>query len=254
MLRSGHDSQQTHAGASRSHSTTEWAWSGDSARCSCPAHADRTPSLSIRQCERGMLVTCHAGCDSRDVLRALSRVAQIPALERTAIEPDNIRSATVHRTIWLAGKPTRARLRSATVLLVLAVSYGSGSQLWAQGQVGSALPGMGQVPTPQPTVPPMPRDLLRPASGPNAAAPTPSGPQAASTPGGDASQTSGTEDNHDPVAPTPAYTTEQSAGEQSPEPSNEAAPTSPSGVPFPYVVLIAAIAVLLGFVLRHKRR
>ncbi len=39
----------------------------------CLAHDDRSPSLSLRDGERGLLVKCHAGCDARDVLGALRR-------------------------------------------------------------------------------------------------------------------------------------------------------------------------------------
>lgn len=42
--------------------------------CLCPAHSDRTPSLSIRQGNRGILVTCFAGCHREDILRELRRV------------------------------------------------------------------------------------------------------------------------------------------------------------------------------------
>lgn len=51
------------------------SWHGLTAMCRCPAHADRTPSLSLRQGDTGILVTCFAGCDREDVLRELSRVA-----------------------------------------------------------------------------------------------------------------------------------------------------------------------------------
>jgi len=37
----------------------------------CPAHEDGTPSLSITQAERRVLVHCHAGCSQADVLAAL---------------------------------------------------------------------------------------------------------------------------------------------------------------------------------------
>lgn len=37
-------------------------WSSHVAMCRCPAHTDSNPSLSIRQGERGILVTCFAGC------------------------------------------------------------------------------------------------------------------------------------------------------------------------------------------------
>ncbi len=53
-------------------------WSGYRALCRCPAHADRTPSLSVRQGDRGILVKCFAGCDSSDVLREIARIAHIP--------------------------------------------------------------------------------------------------------------------------------------------------------------------------------
>ena len=39
--------------------------------CRCPAHADRSPSLSIRVGKSALLFHCFAGCDSRDVIRAL---------------------------------------------------------------------------------------------------------------------------------------------------------------------------------------
>ncbi|MBZ6383035.1 DUF7146 domain-containing protein [Sphingomonas sanguinis] len=49
-------------------------WLGYKAMCRCPAHADKTPSLSIRQGDRGLLVTCFAGCDAGDILRELDRI------------------------------------------------------------------------------------------------------------------------------------------------------------------------------------
>src|SRR3546814_20645613 len=41
--------------------------------CCCPAHEDRTPSLSVRVGETRLLFKCFAGCDISDVLRALRR-------------------------------------------------------------------------------------------------------------------------------------------------------------------------------------
>src|SRR5438132_8660441 len=37
----------------------------------CPAHDDRSPSLSVREGERGLLVTCFAGCSLADICAAL---------------------------------------------------------------------------------------------------------------------------------------------------------------------------------------
>lgn len=42
--------------------------------CLCPAHADRTPSLSVRIGERSLLFHCFAGCTNRAVVAALSRL------------------------------------------------------------------------------------------------------------------------------------------------------------------------------------
>lgn len=49
-------------------------WQGYAAICRCPAHADRTPSLSLRQGQREVLVTCFAGCRPEDILRELRLV------------------------------------------------------------------------------------------------------------------------------------------------------------------------------------
>lgn len=75
-------------------------WSGNTALCLCPAHDDRTPSLSIRQGDRGILVTCHAGCDARDVLRELSCIARIPKFDPLAIQRTPDRTATPHLDLW----------------------------------------------------------------------------------------------------------------------------------------------------------
>ena len=38
----------------------------------CPAHQDRSPSLSIREGDDGrVLIYCHAGCNTGDVLKEL---------------------------------------------------------------------------------------------------------------------------------------------------------------------------------------
>ncbi|MFI1937711.1 DUF3987 domain-containing protein [Streptomyces purpureus] len=37
----------------------------------CPAHEDRSPSLSVRQGDKGVILTCHAGCHTEDVVAAL---------------------------------------------------------------------------------------------------------------------------------------------------------------------------------------
>jgi hypothetical protein len=44
---------------------------GDRWMCRCPAHADHTPSLAIRDGNKGVLVKCFAGCSSADVIATL---------------------------------------------------------------------------------------------------------------------------------------------------------------------------------------
>lgn len=48
-------------------------WGKDRGLCLCPAHNDHNPSLSIRVGRRALLFKCFAGCDTRDVLRAIRR-------------------------------------------------------------------------------------------------------------------------------------------------------------------------------------
>lgn len=44
---------------------------GTSAMVQCPAHDDRNPSLSVRRIEGSVLLHCHSGCHTDDVLAAL---------------------------------------------------------------------------------------------------------------------------------------------------------------------------------------
>jgi putative DNA primase/helicase len=54
-------------------------WSRKGGMCCCPAHADRTPSLSITIGKRAILFHCFAGCSNEDVLRGLSKSGITPA-------------------------------------------------------------------------------------------------------------------------------------------------------------------------------
>lgn len=79
-------------------------WSGNTAMCRCPSHADRTPSLAIRQGDRGILVTCHAGCDATDVLRALRRIAELPTIGPAEVSGRQARPSSAYLGIWQAGR------------------------------------------------------------------------------------------------------------------------------------------------------
>lgn len=49
-------------------------WSGGRGMCLCPAHPDRTPSLSVRIGERRLLFHCFAGCDQQAVIAAVRSI------------------------------------------------------------------------------------------------------------------------------------------------------------------------------------
>ena len=76
-------------------------WSGGKGMCLCPAHNDRSPSLSVRVGDHSLLFKCFAGCDTIDVLRAIRRLdLDIPSHE------DGSSSSSQSRPEWI-----RARIR-----------------------------------------------------------------------------------------------------------------------------------------------
>jgi len=85
-------------------------WHGLVAMCRCPAHVDRTPSLSIRQGDRSILVTCFAGCLSEDVLRAIARSSPIPVAHDGPIKQAPKKSGSPHWAIWKASQPIAGTL------------------------------------------------------------------------------------------------------------------------------------------------
>lgn len=63
-------------------------WQGRYGLCGCPAHDDRTPSLSVSDGRDGrLLLHCHAGCDYRGVRDALAAMG-IVAGGRAGYVPD----------------------------------------------------------------------------------------------------------------------------------------------------------------------
>ncbi len=93
---------------------------GWSARC--PAHDDRTPSLSLRDTPDGrVLVYCHAGCEQNEVISHLkadglwtpngARVFREPIPSRvskpTEPDPDVTKRTRAALSIWQASKPAR---------------------------------------------------------------------------------------------------------------------------------------------------
>jgi hypothetical protein len=48
-------------------------WSNGSGMCRCPAHNDKTPSLSVRAGDSALLFKCFAGCTISEIFQALRR-------------------------------------------------------------------------------------------------------------------------------------------------------------------------------------
>src|SRR5262245_15589577 len=87
----------------------------------CPAHDDRTPSLSIRDADGGkVLARCHAGCDQEHVIAALRgrglwadgssrpfsrNVYRTPGKLKPA--PDDTRRSVAALAIWESASPAQ---------------------------------------------------------------------------------------------------------------------------------------------------
>jgi len=99
------------------------AGSGWSARC--PAHDDRTPSLSLRDTGEGkVLVRCHAGCDQDEVIahlkagglwtqngpRLFRHAASRHVTKPTEPDRDDIKRTEAALSIWQAAKPAAGTL------------------------------------------------------------------------------------------------------------------------------------------------
>lgn len=62
-------------------------WNGHSGLCRCPAHDDRSPSLSVRLGDRSLLFNCFAGCTRASVISALRRHGLLGGRLATSAEP-----------------------------------------------------------------------------------------------------------------------------------------------------------------------
>ncbi|WP_416832781.1 MAG: toprim domain-containing protein [Erythrobacter sp.] len=90
-------------------------WSGTKGMACCPAHDDRTPSLSVSLGRQAILFHCFAGCDQQSVLSALAREGfEAPALfsgsaTTDGSEPTSTRKAPAAALrIWRDAQPLRA--------------------------------------------------------------------------------------------------------------------------------------------------
>ena len=83
-------------------------WYGRHGMACCPAHADRTPSLSITPGHTAVLYHCFAGCCSSAILEALKRLdlAEPPVRQSFGEAPARARDLSeLAREIWTSALP-----------------------------------------------------------------------------------------------------------------------------------------------------
>lgn len=90
--------------------------------CQCPAHEDDSPSLGLKDGDRGLIVKCHAGCSRADVLAKLGDPGAPPdpvELERRRVADElaAVRRTAVARDIW---RTSTAATETSLVAIYLA--------------------------------------------------------------------------------------------------------------------------------------
>ncbi|BBC73224.1 virulence-associated protein E [Altererythrobacter sp. B11] len=104
-------------------------WKPGGAMCRCPAHADRSPSLSVRVGDHALLFKCFAGCDSRDVINEILRLEEKAlhhvdkASQASAGMPTDLWRRQQALRIWdearlLIGTPAEIYLRRRRIALL----------------------------------------------------------------------------------------------------------------------------------------
>lgn len=86
-------------------------WRGTKGECRCPAHSDRSPSLSVRLGDSAVLFHCFAGCASTEVMTALRRLRlyhQAPLMV-TSGRPERDLGALALR-LWTSSVPVTGTL------------------------------------------------------------------------------------------------------------------------------------------------
>ena len=92
--------------------TLNGKWYGHKGMACCPAHDDRTPSLSLQLGEKAILFHCFAGCTNEEVLAALGRIGtQASTLFGDGCGPlanssfGQIPSSRAALALWQSAKP-----------------------------------------------------------------------------------------------------------------------------------------------------
>jgi len=81
----------------------------------CPAHGDESPSLSIAEGDKGILLRCFAGCGLWDILKSLSLEAKDLFFDSLSDDPKQRRQQAAERERQRAAHAEEAR-RSGRVI------------------------------------------------------------------------------------------------------------------------------------------
>lgn len=88
----------------------------------CPAHEDRSPSLSISEGDRGLLLRCFAGCSIQELCSALGIVSRdlfydagVPRSQRPAPRPARIDKVALAFRYELAALDLRMRAENVLI-------------------------------------------------------------------------------------------------------------------------------------------
>jgi hypothetical protein len=81
-------------------------WHGAYGKACCPAHADRSPSLSITPGDKAVLFHCFAGCSQAEIIDALRRLGDLPKpTERDTSPATRADRAQLCRDLWNVARP-----------------------------------------------------------------------------------------------------------------------------------------------------
>ncbi|MDF0490160.1 toprim domain-containing protein [Sphingomonas sp. H39-1-10] len=85
-------------------------WHAGKGMCRCPAHGDKTPSLSVRVGDKSLLFHCFAGCNTLDVLQELRVMKMAVPIDGSATpstnnDPAGDRMRARARELWDEAQP-----------------------------------------------------------------------------------------------------------------------------------------------------
>ena len=99
----------------------------------CPAHADRSPSLAIREMSDGrVLIHCFAGCETEAVLSAVG-------LTFRDIMPERLGDFPRARPAFTASDALRALAAESGVIAIMAARQGNGEPISDEDQARACI-------------------------------------------------------------------------------------------------------------------